>query len=69
VGKRCQVAGAAEAAVLVHDWRQSRIDHRDVTPQRLLTDTGATGGKSGDPQQHQRPYDLALDLGSGTRGV
>jgi hypothetical protein len=69
VGKRGEVTGTAEAAVLIHDWGESGVDHGDITPQGLLADSGAAGGKGGNPQQHQCSYDLTLNLRSGTGGV
>ncbi len=65
MSKRGQVAGAAEAAVLVYDGRQSGVEHGDVGPQSLLPDPGAARGEGGDPQQHESAHYLALDLWSG----
>ena len=64
-----EVAGAAERAVLVDDRGDAGVQHRDVGGQRLLADAGAAGGERRDAQQHQRPHDLALDLGAGAGGV
>ena len=44
MGKRGEVAGAAETAVLVDDRRKAGVEHVDVAPKRLFTDTGAAGG-------------------------
>ena len=64
VGQRGQVAGAAEAAVLVHHRGDTGVEHGHVGREGLGSDPGPAGGQGGDPQQHQRPDDLALDLGS-----
>ena len=69
VRERREVAGAAERAVLVHHRRDARVEHRHVGGQGLLADAGAPGRQGRDAQQHERPHDLALDLGAGAGGV
>ena len=45
------------------------VEHRHVGGQGLLADAGAPGRQGRDAQQHERPHDLALDLGAGAGGV
>ena len=45
------------------------VEHRRVRLRRLRADPGAAGGQRGQPEQHQRPHDLALDLGARTGRV
>ena len=69
MGKRSQIAGAAEAAVLVHDRRQAGVEHGDIAAQGRVTDSGTAGGESRNSQQHEGPHHLPLDLWSGSGGV
>ena len=62
VGEGREVAGAAQRAVLVHHRRDPRVQHRRVHLHRLLANPRAAGGQGGQPEQHQRPHHLALDL-------
>ena len=65
VRQRREVAGAAQRAVLVHDRGDAGVEHRGVGLGGLEPHAGAAGGQRGQPQQHQRPHHLALDLGPG----
>ena len=69
VGQRREIAGAAEAAVLVDDGRQSGGQHRRIRLRDLGPHTGAAGGQCRQPQQHHGPDDFALDLGTRSGGV
>ena len=69
VRERREVAAAAERAVLVHDGRDLRVEHRRVGAGRLHPHAGPARGEGGEPQQHQRADHLALDLGAGARRV
>ena len=69
VRERREVTGAAEAAVLVDDRRDAGGQQRGQRLGRLQPDAGAAGRQRGQPQQHQRPHDLALDLGPGAGRV
>ena len=68
-GQRGEVARAAERAVLVHDRGDAGVEQGGVGLRRLGADAGAAGGQRRQPQQHQRPHDLALDLGPGAGRV
>ena len=69
VGERSQITGAAEAAVLVHHRGDPGVEQVDVGLQRSAADAGAAGGQRRDPQQHQGPDHLPLDLRPGAGGV
>jgi len=64
VGERGEVAGAAERAVLADHRRDAGGDHRGIGPGGLEPYAGPAGRQRGEPQQHERPDDLALDLGA-----
>lgn len=69
VGERCEVAGAAEGSVLVHDRGDARV--QDVG--HGLRDGGAYAGPSRadglEPQEHQGAYDFPLDARAHPGGV
>ena len=69
VGERREVPGAPERAVLVHDRREVLVQQPRVGVRGLGPHAGAAGRKRGEPQQHQRPDGLALDLVAAARGV
>ncbi len=69
VGEGRQVTGAAQAAVLVDDGSDARVEHRDVGPHSGFADAGAASRQGRDPTQHQRALHLALHLRPGTGGV
>ena len=53
--QRGEVAGAAEAAVLVHHRGEPGVQQGHVGQQGLGPDAGPAGGQGGDAQQHQAP--------------
>jgi hypothetical protein len=69
VRERREVAGAAEAAVLVHH----RGEPAFSSPASVSATSGRTpvwpGRQRPQPQQHHRPDDLALHLGAGAGRV
>ncbi len=69
VRERRQVAGAAERAELVDDGGDARVEDADVGAQGLLANAGPPGREGLDPQEHEGPDDLALDLGTGAGRV
>ena len=69
VRERCEVARAAERAVLVDHRRDAGVEHPGVGLDRADADPGVTAGEGAQPEQHQPADDLALDLGTGAGGV
>ena len=69
VCQRRQVAGAAERAVLGHDRGDAGVEQGGQRRGGLGPDAGAAGGQRRQPQQHQRPHHLALDLRPAAGGV
>ena len=55
VRERGEVAGAAEAAVLVHDWREAGVQQRRIGLNGPLARPGQPGRQRSQPEQHQRP--------------
>ncbi len=62
VRERCEVAGAAERAVLVHHRRDAGVEHAGDQLRHLRSYAGPAGRQRREPQQHQPADDLALDL-------
>ncbi len=69
VGQRCEVAGAAEAAVLVHHRHQPGVQQGCVGRDGGGTDAAVAAGEGGEAQQHHRAHHLVLDAGTVARGV
>ncbi len=69
MGKRGQVAGAPEAAVLGDDRRDTRRKEPGQRLSGVESNAGASSGKGGQPQQHERADDFALHLGAGSGGM
>ncbi len=63
VGERCEVAGAAEAAVLVHHRHQPRVQQGRVGGDGGRPDAAVAAGEGGQPQQHHRAHHFVLDRG------
>ena len=69
VGERREIARTTQTAVLAHNRRDAGVDHRCIGGRGLRADTSAAGCQGRQPQQHQCPDDLALDLGPGPGGM
>ena len=61
VGERREVAGAAEAAVLVHHRHQPGVQQRSVGGDRGGADAAVAAGEGGKAQQHHRAHHFVLD--------
>ncbi len=64
-----EVSGAAQAAVLVDNRRQTGGEGPGVCLRDFGAHTGAAGGQRRQSQQHHRPHDFPLDLRPRSRGV
>ena len=69
VRERREVARATQRAVLAHDRRDAVVEESGQQGGGLPAYPGATGRQRREPQQHQRPHHLALDLRAGAGGV
>ena len=69
VRERREVAGAAERAVLVHDRGDAVVQQPGEQPRRHRAYAGVAGRHRREPQQHEPPDHLALDLGPRAGGV
>ena len=69
VRQRREIAGTAEASVLVDHGRQSGGQQVGVGLGRFAAHPGASAGQCRQPQQHHRAHHLAFHLGAGAGGV
>ena len=65
----CEVARAAERAVLAHDRGDAGVEDLRVGFGGLAPHARAAGHERREAQQHERAHDLALDLGARAGGV